>query len=108
LGVFASAAGLLLIALAEWITSTVPGDMEANAWLDTAGVSTGLTLLQIALVSQVVGFITCSIMSALGAYRLWRRFSDAERASLTREIAWNVVGVLIPVATWTTILSTAD
>jgi hypothetical protein len=86
--------GVLLIGAGFWISSTAPGTLEVNQWLDMTSVKFGFTLFQIGAIANLVGGVTCAWLLILGSYRL-SRYGDSDHVSRIKELLWNVSGLLV-------------
>jgi hypothetical protein len=78
------------------IASTVPGTYDANDWGSDAGVQVTIVIFILAAIGLLIGFLTCATLLIVGGTRL-RRYSGDERSSRIKEVAWNAIGVVIPI-----------
>jgi hypothetical protein len=79
-----------------WIASTVPGTYDGNNWGSDPGAQIAIALFILGFVGQVIGFFTCGALVIVGGSRL-RRYSGDDRSDRIKEIACNVVGMVIPI-----------
>jgi len=96
IGACCSAVGATLFLIALWIASTVPGTYDANEWDQMTSVQVAFVLFIAGGLGQVIGFCICAVLVVLGGLGL-RRSSGGERRRRIKELAWNAIGVLIPV-----------